>query len=398
MTSAPQGPKNIFLGSAPAFQGERLKQAREAQGLTMTTLAERIGKSKQTISRYESDTDKPPLEVVQMLARTLDQPLQFFYQPLRNDELYRVTFFRRLKRITGPELRRAAAWQRFLEDLVLFLEDYISFTPLNLPSEFLTPTHAEDVDLNVIEEVASRLRRHWRLGHGPIDNLAQVVEFNGFLVTRFDIGADDIDGYSFTASSGRRVVALSDYKTNYFRSRFDLAHEVAHHIFHSEATQQDLDNVQTYERMEKQAHRFAGAFLLPTNSLLQDASSIDLDSLLLLKQKWGVSIGAIIYRLSDLGVIDHDTFVRLRKTLVRRKWNRREPLDFSTDPEMPIAIRQAIQALMTDANFTKQDILSDTVRAPEAIRRVAALPLDFFKNPDEVKIELKKENLKLFTG
>lgn len=398
MTPVAPGPKNLSLGGSPVFQGGRLKQAREAQGITMTTLADRIGKSKQAISRYESNTDQPSTEVVLALSQSLEQPVQFFFQPLRAGEDRHVTFYRRLKRVTGPELRRTAAWQRWLEDVVLFLEEYITFPALDLPNDFLTPTHVRDIDLNVIEEVALKLRRHWRLGHGPIENLIQVVESNGFLVTRFDVGADDIDAYSFTASNGRRVIALNDYKTNYFRSRFDLAHEVAHHLLHNQATQEDLDNVQIYERMEKQAHRFASAFLLPAEPLLQDATSLDMDALLLLKQKWGVSIAAIIHRLLDLEVIDHDTFVRLRKTLVRRKWNRREPLDLSTDAELPIALRQAIHALLTDADFTKQDIPLDMIRSPETVRRLTTLPVDFFKTPDDVQVEVKRENLKLFTG
>lgn len=364
----------------------------------MTSLAARIGKSKQAISRYESDTDKPPAEVVLTLSETLEQPVQFFFQPLRPGEEQRVTFYRRLKRVTGPELRRAAAWQRWLEDVVLFLEDYITFPALDLPSDFLTPTYAEDVDLNIIEEVASKLRRHWRLGYGPIENLVQVVESNGFLVTRFDVGASDVDAYSFTASNGRRVIALNDYKTNFFRSRFDLAHELAHHLFHSEVSQDELNDEPIYERMEKQAHRFASALLLPHEAFLHDATSLDMDALLILKQKWGVSIAAIIHRLLDLEVINQDTFVRLRKTLVRRKWNRREPLDLSTDAELPIALRQAVHALITEADFTKQDIPLDLSRSPETVRRLTTLPLDFFKIQDSVQVEVKRENLKLFTG
>ncbi|MEL7937698.1 ImmA/IrrE family metallo-endopeptidase [Pseudomonas delhiensis] len=45
--------------------------------------------------------------------------------------------------------------------------------------------------------------------------------------------------------------------------------------------------------MEDQAHRFAGVFLLPAETFAADVrSSVTLDSLLLLKQRWGVSVAA----------------------------------------------------------------------------------------------------------
>lgn len=397
MTPAPR-PQNLSLFGSQVFLGERLRQAREAQGLTVTTLAERIGKSKQAVSRYENGVDRPSGEVILALAHVLDQPAQFFSLPLDRSQPQGVTFFRRLKRVTGPELRRAAAWRSWLEDLTLFLEEYVAFPEEDLPQDFAFKTYHDLLDLTLIDDIALALRKHWRLGFGPIEHLIRTVERNGILVSRFDVGADDIDAYSFRAANGRGVVALNDYKVNYFRSRFDLAHELGHLVLHPSVTPEELDNAQTYERLEKQAHRFASALLLPAEPFLHDARSTDLDALLLLKEKWGVSIGAILHRLLDLDVIGRDDYERLRRTMTKRRWLKREPLDFSTDPEQTLALQQSLNALVNEAGFTKQDVVNDLVRSPETIRRLSNLPVDFFKTSNELDIEVRHRNLTLHSG
>src|SRR5687767_14239683 len=62
----------------PSFVGERLKEAREARGLTCLTLAERLGVSRSSVSNYENEIQTPSPMVLQELAAALDVPQQFF--------------------------------------------------------------------------------------------------------------------------------------------------------------------------------------------------------------------------------------------------------------------------------------------------------------------------------
>lgn len=59
---------------------------------------------------------------------------------------------------------------------------------------------------------------------------------------------------------------------------------------------------------EKAAHRFAGAFLLPAETLKTEVGEarvrITLPELLILKRKYGFSIAATIHRLQDLDIIN----------------------------------------------------------------------------------------------
>ena len=105
---------------------------------------------------------------------------------------------------------------------------------------------------------------------------------------------------------------MSADRDNGFRSRFDLAHELGHLILHKHilrATERDQ-----YKLMEAQAHQFAGAFLLPLETFANEIRTpVLLDSLLLDKQRWGVSVAAIIMRLVALGMIDEEEKIALFK-------------------------------------------------------------------------------------
>lgn len=62
--------------------------------------------------------------------------------------------------------------------------------------------------------------------------------------------------------------------------------------------------------MEREAHRFASAFLTPGDAVVEDLASlggrVTLSNLANLKEKWGLSIKAFVVRFQQLGVIDDD--------------------------------------------------------------------------------------------
>ena len=83
---------------------------------------------------------------------------------------------------------------------------------------------------------------------------------------------------------------------------------------------------------EKAAHRFAGAFLMPAESLRAEIGkhrkSIGWSELFDLKQIFGVSVQALTYRCKDLGIFGNPLFRQLLNEFSRRGWRRppyREP-------------------------------------------------------------------------
>ena len=91
-------------------------------------------------------------------------------------------------------------------------------------------------------------------------NMVRLLEMHGAIVVRLELADQGIDAFSWLGPD-RPVVILDTGKDDRARSRFDAAHELGHLVMHRErARAADRD-------LEKQAHRFASAFLLPARRL-----------------------------------------------------------------------------------------------------------------------------------
>lgn len=60
------------------FNGQRLKEARMYRGMTLEELKEKIGVSKQMISKYEQNISAPTPEILFSLLQALRFPKEFF--------------------------------------------------------------------------------------------------------------------------------------------------------------------------------------------------------------------------------------------------------------------------------------------------------------------------------
>lgn len=124
-------------------------------------------------------------------------------------------------------------------------------------------------------------------------------------------------------------VSRSNTKVPGDRQRFTLAHELGHILLHS--TCPPPESSEQAKIIEKQAHRFAAAFLLPGDPFLDDLDGVSggrvtLSTLVALKERWGVSIKAMVVRLQQLGRIDADQARSLYKQISARGWNTGEPV------------------------------------------------------------------------
>jgi Zn-dependent peptidase ImmA (M78 family)/transcriptional regulator with XRE-family HTH domain len=126
------------------------------------------------------------------------------------------------------------------------------------------------------------------------------------------------------------------------RQRFTIAHEIGHLGLHSDVP--PPDGAAAAQRIERQAHRFASAFLTPAVPLLEDwerlGGRVTLSTLATLKGTWGIAIKALVVRFQQLGVVDADQATSLYKQISKRGWNKFEPV--RTTNEEPIWLQRAI--------------------------------------------------------
>src|SRR5258708_32010509 len=66
--------------------GKRIRYSREKLGITQEQLAERLGKTRNTISSYESGTRLLSISELPQLAAALEVPITYFFDEFRDKE------------------------------------------------------------------------------------------------------------------------------------------------------------------------------------------------------------------------------------------------------------------------------------------------------------------------
>lgn len=362
----------------------RLREARLVKGYnTQESLAERIGKTKSLISKWESGKLLPDTEALIQLGELFDVSVDWFY---RHDVLESSVFQYRSNSQTTKNLRNIVGIRlKWLGDITHTLEEWIEFPSPNLPKA-PSRLHALNLDDNEIEAYAQQLRKCWQLDDKPIRNLIGIAEANGIISTKEFINSNEMDGVSVWFGD-KPFIWLAKDKNNYYRSRFDIAHELGHIVLHRYLSYSDYQ--ERLKEIERQAHLFASHLLMPRKALLLNHRSITLDNLLILKKHWGVSVAALIMQYHNLRVIDNDYKLRLFKNYSYRKWRKSEPFDEQTTPEEPSILRKTLELLIEEGGFDKQDILDKLSYGGSHLEDLCSLPKGFFNAEPAVPTKLR---------
>ena len=334
------------------FNGERLKKARIYRGITVAELASNISQQRQTLSMYEINKSKPTDEVAKDIARELNFPLNYFYQESNNTQESTV-YFRSLLTTNKRYRSEQIIKMQFLSDVYRMLQDYIEFPKFDFDDipKGLSP-----------EETAYELRKSWKLGDGPIDNLVSVVEQHGIIVTTYSTSTDDIDAFSellMDDCNSTFLIAYSNNKTSAARIHFDIAHELGHICLHGWSDDIEEISKSDFKTREQEANDFAAAFLLPKDTFQKDLESVPLSLVGYkhLKRKWKVSMAAMIRRSKEIGMISNDMYQNLIRTMQRRGQRKEEPLDDVLLTAEPTLLKTAVLLLLQEEVFTPKDFM-----------------------------------------
>jgi Zn-dependent peptidase ImmA (M78 family)/DNA-binding XRE family transcriptional regulator len=315
-----------FPDRSRGFVPQRLIEARLAMMMSRAELARELGITGQAIGYYETGERCPDMDMLLRAATVLQQPVSFFLRTSSSIEDRRGTRFFRSVGTRSNKINNALDVRaKWLWELVSEISKEVRQPDANLP-EVPPPADKRAYSIDELEDIATSLRRHWGLGDGPIANVVALFETHGLVVTRFDLGSDQIDAFSCWINKKPYIFLGSDKKSS-CRSRFDAAHEICHILLHRDIAQEDIDDKRVRDRIEQEANLFAGAFLFPRTAIFREFYSTRMSHLLGLKKRWRVSMQAIAHRSKSLGIIDEDQYVLFRKNISFYKWNKLEPLD-----------------------------------------------------------------------
>lgn len=344
-----------FPDRAAGIVPQRLAEARLALQLSRADIARMLDITGTTVGYYESGDRRPDMSTLLRVAPILQQPVSFFFREQEIDlTKKKVRFFRSVgpksnKLNLALDVRTNWLWE-FVQTL---LQAGIRLPTPNIPL-FDDVHHNGQFSLNQVEYLASRTRRYWDLGDGPINSVVALLESKGIIVSRFEIGSQKIDAFSCWAD-GRPYLILGSDKSSAVRSRFDAAHELGHLILHRDISADDLESKSVRDRIEREANWFAGAFLLPRGSLFREFYSTRANHLKGLKQRWLVSMQAIAHRAKDIGAIDENQYVAFRIQMTKRKELSKEPLDDVIPIERPGLLYNAWKKLIEKGKLSPPD-------------------------------------------
>ena len=137
------------------------------------------------------------------------------------------------------------------------------------------------------------------------------------------------------------------------------------------------DNVRL-KRIEAEANRFAGAFLLPRKSFPNEVYSPRAESFIDLKSRWKVAIQAMIYRCKDLGLFDDRQVTNLYKQISYKKWKTVEPLDVGKNAiefEQPLLLRRIAELVFESGRYKVDEFKNDLALSDSVLEQLIGIPI-----------------------
>jgi Zn-dependent peptidase ImmA (M78 family)/transcriptional regulator with XRE-family HTH domain len=318
--------------------GNRLKRARLASKLSLRQLAARINNSvsAQAIGKYENDEMMPASGNLLKLATALDVSAEYL---LRQDliELTGVDF---RKSTDGGRKLDAAIESQVIDQLQrhLEIEGIVNLRTKKWQapsgSVFSPKTLADG------EAAATLLRKLWKLGQGPINNIAGLLEQHAIKVILLNLPSDFSGTKAFIKNKNKALipVIVANANQNSERQRFTYAHELAHLVFSFSPRTPKASR-------EKICDRFAGAFLVDaeylTSALGGPRSALSFGELLNLKSECQVSLAAMVVRCRQAGLISLALYSQLWAEIKNQGLNNKdtaEPLPSS--PDLPMQLER----------------------------------------------------------
>jgi len=315
-----------------------LRLARDAREVTQGDLATLSGVTQALVSKIENGIGNPSDEVAEKIAGALKFPPAFFMQEERAIGFPAFHFRKRVKLAKGTSGRINAVINIRRQHISKLLRSY------ELTPEKPIPQYDLDHLGLTPEKVAERLRGYWLLPRGPVENLVGLIERAGGIVILAKFGTDLLDAVSFR-SEGMPPLFFMNRDMPGDRFRFTLAHELGHIVMHTVPGDD--------QKMEREADRFAAAFLMPASDIRPYLQTVKINALGRVKAYWKVSIKALIKRSFDLKLVT-DNYYKVLNIQYNKTFDHGEP--FEIPIEQPSTMGSIIKHHLEHLHYSIEDL------------------------------------------
>lgn len=325
------------------FNGKRLKAARTYRGKTIDVLAKEANINKKDILAFEEDKYKPVVENELKISNTLNFPREYFFQHDDIKVIVESTHIRPESPI--PRVEEISYKEKLVmtHRVVSVIEEYIKFPEMKI---------ADDLSkYDDMEELATKVRRSWGLGDGPIGNMLSLLESSGIIVSGLNV--DKRGALSFTQKqsverNSRYLVSLGNDKKSATIRNYDLAYELGYIV----STEIGMSS-KNFSKDE-----FACAFLLPKETFFEDLANVnEINDYVELKKKWIAPISAMVLRAYQLEVINYKKYMYLMREMEKQGWLKKEPLDENIKATSPALLKKSVEMLIDNKVMTREGLV-----------------------------------------
>lgn len=376
------------------FIGENLTNLRLMHGYSRKQLSEMLHVTEQAVWQYENNYTTPKMKTVNDLKSIFHVKSKFFYKKdvlkryFEPDNIPVMNIAYRSKVMNVISKTQAEAKH------VEYLDSFVNYliANLTLPTQKIIQLRDEVIDyLNTshddrniqIDKVAKLTRQKLGLRNDTNDNLIFSIEKSGVFIFEKPIG-DDIDAYSLWTKKDRSFIILGNMKRSAVRRNFDIAHELGHLLLHYKVEFTNL-NRKEHKTLENEANMFAGAFLLPEESYLEDIKTVayvtNPDAYIDLKKKWQTSLQVLGYRAASLGVLDAKNHRNFYAGLHRKGYLKKEPLDDTLQIQKPQKIKSIIDLVSKKGIIDIHEMIERDWKVDILfLHRITGIDMNFFNH------------------
>ncbi len=350
-----------------------LKLVRYFYRMSLQDVADQLGISRQYLHKFETKQSSPDDDMLKKISEIYKVKPEFFSQDkstVQEDQVH----FRKLQRSREIDKQSLISTAEYVDRLLTDIECKLS-GKVTLPAFELPKLDDFDIDKPLdIERIAEHCRKEWDLGLGAISNMTRLCENLGIIVISYDRHGENSDIDALSVTLKRPIIVRSSSKQSACRLRFDLAHELAHLLFHEGI-------VTGCRKTENQANHFAGAFLLPRAIMIKyfpnifSGSRFNWENMSEFKKHFKVSKAAILYRAKQLSLLTESQYRTGVISLKNKGESKQEVEDKSIEMEEPELLDSCFTYLAEKEHIYIEKICDDLCITPSFLEDLLSLNL-----------------------
>lgn len=334
--------------------GQRLRIARLAVNLSTREVVSRlpgtVAVSHATLANYECGKTQPKLDTLAALAEMYHRPMSWFISP--GPQLSGVCYRNLVSRFGVREQERFEAEVHKRVEAYIRLEERLSARRRprfgELPGPATNP-----------QQLAEWVRKQSSLDkEQPVPSVIDLLDRFGVFALEL-VAPVAVDGLA--AMYGHNHVVVLNSTVSSDRARMNAAHELGHILYQDCAIPAEK---RSHRSQEERAMAFASHLLIPSSVLRTAFKGRSMVRLVSYKERYGVSLAAMIYRAEREDIIPNSLAKTLWVEFSKRGWRRHEP--GSVRPDRATRFEQLLDGAIVRRKITWKEAAEITgVRVEE---------------------------------